>query len=150
MTVYRDAIGMTSLERVLNISSLKHDLSQNQKKACKNIKYCTDDQWQYVNSWYDEKSEESRQFVMDPRKLFNTIYGESLQNVYDEGIVSFGSRAKSFLKDIKFCGKKFLQTVVLYYVAEFLEDSVIEVDGTAEDEQRIVKELIAIKQEIGI
>lgn len=150
MTVYRDAIGMESLKRALNVSSLKCDLDQKQKKAYKNIKYCTDGQWQYVNSWYDEKSEDCRQFVMDPRRLFNTIYEESLQNVYDEGMVSFGNRAESFLKDIKFCGKKFLQTVVLYYVAEFLEDSVPEVGGTEEDDQRIVKELIAIKQEIGI
>lgn len=147
---YRELTGMPKLTAALGITSTKTDLNMKQKKAVKNIKYCANDQWQFVNSWYDERSEDARSFMMNPKELFNTIYNESMTNVYDEGFCGFGGGAESYLKDIRFCGKKFLQTVTFYYLAKLLEDSVPEVDGTEEDAERVGKELLELKAELGI
>lgn len=147
---YRELAGMPKLTAALGITSTKTDLNMKQKKAVKNIKYCANDQWQFVNSWYDERSEDARSFMMNPKELFNTIYNESMTNVYDEGFCGFGGGAESYLKDIRFCGKKFLQTVTFYYLAKLLEDSVPEVDGTEEDAERVGKELLELKAELGI
>lgn len=149
-TNYREIIGMPKLTTVLGINSLKTDLNLKQKKAVKNIKYCSNDQWQFVNSWYDEKSEDARQLMMNPEELFNIIYDESQKNIYDEGMCAFGRGAEAYLKDIRFCGKKFLQTVVLYYTAKLLEESVPEVDGTEEDAERVAQDLKALKEKLGI
>ncbi len=149
-TNYREQLGMPTLKELLGVENLKTGLNLKQKKARKNIKYCADDQWQFVNSWYDEKSEDCRQLMMNPRELFDIIYSESQRNIYDEGYCGFGEVAKSWLKDIRFCGKKFLQTVTFYYTAKLLEDSVPEVDGTEEDIERVAKELFEIKMELGI
>lgn len=147
-TNYREILGIPNLRTVHSMYAA--DLNAKQKKAIRNIKYCANDQWQFVNSWYDHKCEDSRQFMMNPSKLFDTIYSESLENVYDEGMCSFGSRAKSYLKDIRFCGKEFLQKTVLYYTAKLLEESVPEVDGTDADAERVAQELMALKTRIGI
>lgn len=64
---------MPKLINALGITSTKADLNLRQKKAVKNIKYCANDQWQFVNSWYDEKAEDCRQLMMNPKELF--IYG---------------------------------------------------------------------------
>ena len=73
-----------------------------------------------------------------------------MENVYDEGFCGFGGGAASYLKDIRFCGKQFLQTVTFYYLAKLLEDSVPEVDGTEEDAERVANELLALKAELGL
>ena len=88
--------------------------------------------------------------MMNPKELFNTIYTESMENVYDEGFCGFGGGASSYLKDIRFCGKKFLQTVTFYYLAKLLEESVPEVDGTEEDADRVANELLDLKAELGL
>lgn len=59
-TNYREQLGMTTLKELLGVENLKTGLNLKQKKARKNIKYCADDQWQFVNSWYDEKAEDCR------------------------------------------------------------------------------------------
>lgn len=144
---FRELAGIPKLAPVLGVKSLK-DLNMKQKKAVKNIKWCANDQWQFVNSWYDERSEDARAFMMNPRELFDTIYSESQQNVYDEGFCGFGGGAASYLKDIRFCGKAFLQTVVFYYMTKLLEEAVPEVEGTDEDAERIARELLELKAEI--
>lgn len=88
--------------------------------------------------------------MMNPRELFSIIYSESQCNIYDEGYCGFGEAAKSWLKDIRFCGKKFLQTVAFYYTVKLLEESVPEVDGTEDDIERVAKELFEMKAELGI
>lgn len=145
-TNYREQLGIPKLTDAIGIK--KEDRNLKQKKAIKNIKYCSDDQWQFVNSWYDEKSEGAREYMISPRELFVTIYKESLENVYDEGFCGFGGWAESYLKDIRFCGKEFLQKVVFYYLAELLEESVPEVDGTDEDAERVLEELRELKTEV--
>ncbi|MBD5095040.1 MAG: hypothetical protein HDT26_12370 [Subdoligranulum sp.] len=146
-TNYRELLGMPKLTAALNIGGLR-ELNQKQRKAQKNIKWCANDQWGFVNSWYDEKSEEARAFLLNPRELFDTIYSESLENVYGEGMCCFNSAAKRYLKDIRFCGKEFLQKVALYYTAKLLEEAVPEVEGTEEDAARVGRELLELKAEI--
>lgn len=146
MTNFREMIGMSKLVDACGVAKESRDARQ--KKAIKNIKYCANDQWQFVNSWYDEKSESARQYMLDAQEIFDTIYRESQENIYSEGMVMFGSHCESFLKDIRFCGKKFLQSVCLYYTAKLLEDSIYEVEGTEEDATRILEELQVIKNSI--
>ncbi len=149
-TNYREILAMPTLCTVLGVQSLKTGLTARQKKAFKNIKWCANDQWGYVNSWYDERSQDARKFLLDARKVFDTIYNESLTNVYDEGFCSFNSSAQSYINDIKFCGKKFLQTVALYYTAKLLEEAVVEVEGTEKEAETVANDLKALKKEIGI
>ena len=146
-TNYREMLGMDTLCKVLAVESLK-DLNLHQKKARKNIKYCADDQWQFVNSWYDCEDEGARAYMMNAEELFSTIYHDSQENVYDEGCVSWGGGCKSFLKDVRFCGKKFLETVSFYYTVKLMEESVPEVDGTEEDAERVFEELKVLKARI--
>ncbi len=148
-TNYREIIGMPNLRTVFGVESIKA-LSIKKQKALKNIKYCSNDQWGFVNSWYDERSEEARNFLLDAEQVFNTIYDEGITNVYGEGYCSFNSAAQSYLKDIRFCGKKFLQTVALYYTAKLLEEAVVEVEGTESDAQRVAADLKAIKEKYAI
>lgn len=147
-TNYRQLINMPSLQDIIGTSF--QDLSLREKKAVKNIKGCANDQWQFVNGWYDERNEDYRSFMMNPKELYSTIYSDSLDTVYYDGGVGFGAGAERFLKDIRFCGKKFLQTVAFYYTAKLLEESVIEVEGTEEDAARVGEELKALKEELGI
>ena len=149
-TNYREILGMPKLSAILGVSNLKTDLTAKQKKAVRNIKYCANDQWQFVNSWYDERSEDARSFMLNPAELFDTIYSESLENIYDEGFCAFGAGASSYLKDIRFCGKPFLQKVALYYTAKLMEESVPEVEGTEEDAERVAQGLLALKGKLGI
>lgn len=148
-TNFRAIIQMPTLKTVLGVENLNL-LNQKQKKAYKNIKFCADDQWQYVNGWYDERDENCRKLMMNPRKLFDLIYSESQHSVFDNGYSGGGSGAESWLKDTRFCGKKFLQTVTLYYTAKLLEEAFPEVDGTKEDAARIAKELLALKSELQV
>ena len=145
-TNYREMLGIMTLENACGIARESRNLKQ--KKAIKNIKYCANDQWQFVNSWYDCKDESARTYMMNARELFNTIYDESQKNLYNEGSVSWGSHVESYLKDIRFCGKDFLQKVTFYYTAKLLEESVEEVDGTEEDAQRVLEDLKTLKAEI--
>lgn len=149
-TNFREKIGMPKLSAYLGVESLKTGLNIKQKKAVKNIKYCANDQWGFVNSWYDERSEDARNFLLDARRVFDTVYNEGITNVYGDGYCSFSSGAQSYLKDIRFCGKKFLQSLALFYTAKLLEEAVVEVEGTEEDAQRVAEDLKAIKDELRI
>lgn len=145
-TNFRELIGISKLVDACGVAKDQRNLKQ--KKAIKNIKECSNDQWQFVNSWYDEKSESAREYMLSAFSLFNTIYEDSQKNIYDAGSVYFGGQAGSYLKDIRFCGKKFLQQVCLYYTAKLLEESIYEVEGTEEDAIRIYNELLQIKNSI--
>lgn len=143
---------MMNLMKSLEMKSLKATLGletydAKQKKAIKNIKYCANDQWQFVNSYIDG-DDEIRPFLLDASNLFSTIYNESQENIYDEGCVHFGGACASFLKDIRFCGKEFLQKVTLYYTAKLMEDIFAEVDATEEEQKAVLETLMIIKNEI--
>lgn len=145
-TNFREMLEITTLGAACGVEKGNRNLHQ--KKAIKNIKYCANDQWGYVNSWYDEKSESARKYMLDATDLFNTIYQESQTNVYEEGSCYFGSGSHEYLKDIRFCGKKFLEQVCLYYTAKLMEEAFYEVEGTEEDATRIIEELREIKASI--
>lgn len=144
---FREQMGMPKLGPVLGVTK-KSELTRKQQKALTNIKWCANDQWGYVNSWYDERSEEARKFMLDAASLFDTIYSESLANVYGEGFCIFNSSAQSYLKDVRFCGKKFLEIVTLYFTAKLLEEAVPEVEGTEEDAKRVADALMELKNRI--
>lgn len=145
-TNFREILNINTLEAACGVAKGARTLRQ--KKAIRNIKYCANDQWGYVNSWYDEKSESARNYMLDATDLFKTIYQESMRNVYDEGSVYFGTAAEEFMKDVRFCGTEFLKKVCLYYTAALLEESVYEVEGTEEDCMRIIEDLKKIQSEI--
>lgn len=145
-TNFREMLDLGTLTIACGVAKEARTLRH--RKAIRNIRYCANDQWGYVNSWLDHRDESARAYVMNARELFDTIYDESLKNVYDEGSVHFGSHCESYLKEIKFCGKNFLQRVCLYYTAALLEDSIWEVEGTEEDATRIYNDLLQIKNSI--
>lgn len=125
-------------------------LNMKQKKAVKNIRYCADDKWEYVNGWYDEKNEDWRAFMLNPESLFDSIYVDSLDNEYDEGYVAFSRAAHERIRDIRFCGKEFLERVTFFYLIELMQDAFDEVEGTEEDALRIEKELMVMKERLGV
>lgn len=149
-TNYREQLNMPNLKTFLGVNSLNNDLNVRQRRAINNIKWCANDQWAWVNSWLDERSESARQYVMNARELFDMIYHESLVTVYREGITIFNRAAEAYLKDIRFCGKAFLQKVVFYSTAKFLEDSVPEVGGTEEEAEKVAQDLRELKAELNI
>lgn len=144
-TNFREIIGMPTLAKVLGVESIKKDLNMKQRKAVKNFKYCSNDMWGYVNAWYDSHDESSREFLLDAKKVFNELYDNGITNVYDEGSCCFNNDDRQWLKDIRFCGKEFLQKVALYYTAKLIEEAFNEIDGTEEDAEKIIKELKEIK-----
>lgn len=144
MTNFREMLGISKLVDACGVA--KEERNAHQKKAIKNIKYCANDQWGYVNSWLDSKDPQARAYMLDAEDLFNTIYSESQTNVYREGYCGFGPGAHEYLKDIRFCGAKFLKQVCLFYTAKLLEESVYEVEGTEGDAQRIYETLAKIKE----
>lgn len=138
-------IGLTSLQTATGIEPCA--MGQRQLRARHNIKYCANDQWQYVNSYYDEKSAGVRAYMLDPRALFRDICELSLENVYDHGATYFGTSAQAYLKDIRFCGNDFLHAVVFYYTVKLIDDAFDEVDGTEADAERILETLNEMKKE---
>ena len=125
-------------------------LNMKQKKAVKNIRYCADDKWEYVNGWYDEENEDYRAFMLNPESLFDSIYTDSLTNEYDVGYVAFSSAAHERIRDIRFCGKEFLERVTFFYLIELMQEAFGEVEGTEEDAIRIEKELMSMKERLGV
>ncbi|MCR5022317.1 hypothetical protein [Ruminococcus sp.] len=125
-------------------------LNMKQKKAVKNIRYCADNKWEYVNGWYDEENEDYRAFMLNPESLFDSIYTDSLTNEYDVGYVAFSRAAQERIRDIRFCGKEFLERVTFFYLIELMQESFAEVEGTEEDAVRIEKELIVMKERLGV
>lgn len=143
---YRKELGINNLTDAIGIEKGKRNLKQ--KKAIHNIRCCSNDQWQFVNGYYDTGEEQYRQIMTDAKGLFETIYSESLENVYDEGCCHFGASAKAYINDIRFCGKEFLEKVVFYYTVCLVEEAVPEVDGTEEDAKRVLEELKELKERI--
>lgn len=147
---YRQELGLgTNLKLYLGMSEDdKYD--EHQKKLVQNVKYCTDNQWQWVNSYYDGDVESSHRFFEHAREVFDTIYEESGSDIFKPGYQHWGSDAKAYLKDTKFAGKKFKDMVVLYYTAKLYEDAVEEIEFNDEQQKKVLNELQEIKAECGI
>jgi len=146
----REELGIDTLKVVLyklGYNSSK-DLDYKQKLAAKNIKWAANDQWQFVNGWYDEKEQSYREVFLNVEHLFNDIYKSMLTDIYDEGSVSFGPNVKSYLKHIKFCGKKFLEPVTFYYTVRLLEDALPEIEATEEEILSVLNQLKELKTKV--
>lgn len=146
----REELGIDTLKVVLyklGYHSLK-ELNYKQKLARKNIKWAANDEWQFVNGWYDEKEQSYREVFLNVEHLFNDIYKSMLTDIYNEGSVSFGPDVKSYLKHIKFCGKKFLEPVTFYYTAKLLEDALPEIEATEEETLSVLNQLKELKTKV--
>ena len=147
---FRKELGIDNLKVVINhmgYTSSK-DFNYKQKLASKNIKWAANDQWQFVNGWYDEKEQSYRDVFLNVNTLFETIYKDMLTDIYDEGCVSFGPSVKQYLKHIKFCGKKFLEPVTFYYTVKLLEDALPEIDATEEETLSVFNQLKELKTKV--
>ena len=98
--------------------------------------------------WYDEKKQSYREVFLDVNKLFETVYKCMLTDIYDEGCVSFGSDVKKYLNHIKFCGKKFLESVTFYYVVKLLEEALPEIEATQEEKGSVLQQLKELKTKV--
>lgn len=147
---FRKELGIDTLNVVLDkvCGSTLERLTPRQKLARKNIKWAANDQWQFVNGWYDEKEQSYREVFLNVEYLFNDIYKSMLTDIYDEGSVSFGADVKQYLNHIKFCGKKFLEPVTFYYTVKLLEDVLPEIDNTQEEEDSVMQQLKELKTKV--
>lgn len=64
---FRKELGIDTLNVVLDkvCGSILKTLDTRQKLARKNIKWAANDQWQFVNGWYDERKQSYRDVFLD-------------------------------------------------------------------------------------
>ena len=145
---YRQELGLgTKLKIYLGMEDAKYD--EHQKKLVQNVKYCADNQWQWVNSYYDGDKESSWGFFEDARRVYDTIYEESGTDIFGPGYQHWGKDAEAYLKDTRYAGKKFKDMVVLYYTAKLYEEAVDEIEFDMEQQKKVLNQLMEIKAEIG-
>lgn len=146
---YRQELGLgTKLKTYLGMEAdAKYD--EHQKKLVQNVKYCTDSQWQWVNSYYDGDKESSWGFFEDARRVYDTIYEESGTDIFRPGYQHWGKDAEAYLKDTRYAGKKFKDMIVLYYTAKLYEEAVDEIEFDMEQQKKVLNQLMEIKSEIG-
>ena len=147
---FRKELGIDTLNVVLDkiCGCNMKGLTPRQKLARKNIKWAANDQWQFVNGWYDEKEQSYREVFLNVKHLFDDIYKSMLTDIYDEGSVSFGPDVKQYLNHIKFCGKKFLEPVTFYYTVRLLEDALPEIEATQEETLSVLNQLKELKTKV--
>lgn len=148
---------MLNFKETLNIKELSDvtgnvPLNKNQLKAIENIKYCAADKWVYVYGWHNDGYDNYRSFLLSPLTLFDTIYKDSTHYIYGDGYVDVckSVKDKNKLRDIRSCGKDFLEKIVLFYTVDLIEETFNEIRGTVEDEYRIENELKIMKSRLGL
>lgn len=93
-----------------------------QKKALKNVKHAVGNIIGGLeNQMSDSPSgspehECAKKQLADHAGLVDTIYSEATNAVFDVGFAGHGSSSKSYINDIKFCGKEFIMGLVERYV----------------------------------
>jgi len=144
---YRQELGLgNKLKIYLGIEDQEYN--EHQKKLVKNVKYCADNQWQWVNSYYDGDKESSWGFFEDARRVYDTIYEESGTDIFRPGYQHWGKDAEAYLKDTRYAGKKFKDMVVLYYTAKLYEEAVEEIEFNDQQKRKVLDQLMEIKSEI--
>jgi len=100
------------------------EMNDRQKKAYKNIKYAaynligtlenslsdydeSDDYYQYAD-----------EMLNDHDALVNEVYDMATTGYYREGFEGFGPQYEEMVRDIRFCGKEFLMSLVEARVCE--------------------------------
>lgn len=146
MANYFETLGMTTLGDYCGAQKGSRTLRQ--RKAIRNIKYATDSEWQFVNSWYDTRSTSAQDYFKDPQYVFNSIYNNSITEYFDEGMEAFGPDAEAFVRDVRFCGKEFLQKVCFFYLVKLMDDAVVEVELTQEEQEEVLVKLQEIKKSL--
>lgn len=147
MIEYRQELGIgTKLKTYLGIDTY----NEHQKKLVQNVKYCSDNQWQWVNSYYDGDVDSSWEFFKYPNKVFDCISSESMTNIFRPGMQHWGNDAVAYMKDTKFSGKEFKDKVVFYYTVKLYEEAVDEIDFDMDMQKQVLVELEKIKNELNI
>ena len=145
---FRKELGLgTRLKLTLGMNE-EDNYDATQKKLIQNVKNCTDNQWQWVNSYYDGYTDDALNFFNDARNVYDTIYEESGTDVFGPGYQHWGDDAKEYLKNTRFAGKRFKQIVVLYYTAKLYEEAAPEIEFTDEQQHKVLEQLREIKSEI--
>lgn len=145
---YRQELGLGNKLKVY-LGMEDKEYNEHQKKLVKNVKYCADNQWQWVNSYYDGDEEAAWGFFENAQHVFDIIYEESGTDVFGPGFQSWGDDAKAFLKDTRYAGKAFKDKVVLYFTAKLYEEAVEEIEFNDQQKRKVLNQLMEIKSEIG-
>lgn len=145
---FKEALNIGELSDVIGNTPL----NMKQKEAIENIKNCAADKWQYVDLWYDEGYEEYREFLLSPLKLFDSIYKDSITDIYRLGYVVAcrSAEQKKLIQEIYSCGKEFLEKVTFFYLIDLIQDTFNQVGRTENDATLIEKELMIMKERLGI
>lgn len=147
MVEYRQELGLgNKLKSYLGVD----EYNEHQKKLVRNVKYCSDNQWQWVNSYYDGDAEAAYSFFDNPQDVFNIIYDESGSEVFGPGYQHWGADARAYLKNTKFAGKEFKDKVVFYFTAKLYEEAVDEIEYDKDKQVKILNMLANIKNELNI
>lgn len=136
--------------------SLKHFLGheesykfdRHQKKLVENIKECANDQWAYVNSYYDGDEETAYKFFNNPEAVYDLIEYESGTTIYEPGFTMFGEAAASYLNDTKFAGNAFKKKVVFFYVVDLYDEVTKEIPFDERKLDEICDRLQVLKRTI--
>lgn len=94
------------------------EMNQKQQKATINIKYAAYDLIGGLENTMQDNAPDSKEYenakaeLADHNGLVRSIYHNSINCIYREGIMDCSSFAARELKDIRFCGKEFLMMVV--------------------------------------
>ncbi len=100
-----------------------------QKKAFNNFKWAAID---YIfglqNGCFDNEKDsiEYQNYyseLQDLQGLINIVYNEAITSIYSEGFSGGGKAAESYLKDIRFCGKKFLMELATQFCEQFQKEA---------------------------
>ena len=108
------------------------EYNQKQRKADKNIEGAAGDYiFGLMNACLDndKDSEEYKDYynaLLDLEGLKNVVYVEGTTTVYDEGFIGGSKWAESYLKDIRFCGKEFLEERVAYWCEKYQKEALDE------------------------
>ena len=55
-----------------------------------------------------EEYKSAKATLEDHEGLVNQLYDMAITDIYDEGSMAFGAGVKSYLRDVRFCGKEWL------------------------------------------
>lgn len=101
------------------------EMNAKERKAYKNIKNAAIDYiYGLENGCFDSDkgSEEYNDYfeqLNNLEALVQMVYTEGTSAVYEEGFSAGNAWAKSYIKDIRFCGKEFLMEVTRYFCTMF-------------------------------
>lgn len=117
-------MSLPKMEEYLRGDKMKpyEEMTLRERKAYRNVKNAAEDYiYSLLNGCFDEEEayEDYVKELSDLEYLKKVVYTEALSAVYDEGCSFGGEGAKAYIKDIRFCGKPFLEELVDYFCRKF-------------------------------